>query len=202
MTTSSEASVAWTILAHLLRPQGRKGELLADLCTDFPERFSDRGPVFLAKPDFAGPATQARAIAVTNHWLPVGRNQGRVVLAFEGVASIDAARQLAGLDVLVPVEARVELEDDDAEYISDLIGCIVFDSLDRIGAVTGVQFPTSPDGSRRLDSAAPLLIVQADSGEEILIPYVQSFLVALRTAERRIDMRLPAGLVELNRAAS
>jgi len=201
MTTPPENSAAWTTLAHLLRPQGRKGELLAELLTDFPERFEDRTQVFLAKPDFSGPASQARAITVTSHWLPVGRNHGRVVLGFEGIDSIDKAVELGGLDVIVPLTERVEL-DDDAEYISDLIGCAVFDGHDRIGIVTGVEFPASPDGSRRLEAAAPLLAVESDAGDEVLIPYVQSFLVALRTEERRIDMRLPAGLIDLNRSAT
>jgi 16S rRNA processing protein RimM len=186
------------VLAHLLRPQGRKGELLAELLTDFPDRFAPRSRVFLAKPNFAGPESDTRAILVTNHWLPVGRNQGRVVLSFEGVESIEQAEQLAGLDVLVPVEERVEL-DEDAEYISDLIGCAVFDGPMLVGTVTGVEFPTTPDGARRLEDAAPLLTVLSDAGDEILIPYVQSFLVALNPEAKRIDMLLPPGLIDLNR---
>ena len=122
-----------------------------------------------------------------------------MVLAFEGVDSIEQAEALAGLDVLVPVERRVDLEDEDAQYISDLIGCSVFDGDMCVGSVTGVEFPTSPDGGRRLEDAAPLLTVETESGEEILIPYVQSFLVALRTQENRIDMQLPKGLIDVNR---
>ena len=56
MTSSSP----WIVLAHLLRPQGRKGELLAELLTDFPERFKEQKRVFLAKPDFVGEAAEAR----------------------------------------------------------------------------------------------------------------------------------------------
>ena len=44
----------WIVLAALLRPQGRKGELLAELHTDFPERFNEDTRVFLAKADFNG----------------------------------------------------------------------------------------------------------------------------------------------------
>ena len=36
------------------------------------------------------------------------------------------------------------------------------------------------------------------SGDEVLIPYVQSFLICLSTANKRIDMQLPAGLLDLN----
>jgi 16S rRNA processing protein RimM len=199
MANPSDAAADWIALAHLLRPQGRKGELLAELFTDFPERFADRSRVFLARPNFAGPELEARRATVTNHWLPVGRNHGRVVLSFEGVDSIEKAELLAGLDVLIPAEQRVELEED-TEYISDLIGCTVFDGPNTVGIVTGVDFPSTPDGTRRLEDAAPLLTVESESGDEILIPYVESFLVALLLEQKRIDMKLPPGLLDLNRS--
>lgn len=193
----TEATHEWTVLAHLLRPQGRKGELLAELLTDFPERFTDHPRVFLAKPSYTGPETSARPIDVVNHWLPVGKNNGRIVLHFAGIHSINDAELLAGLDVLIPAAERVELEDD-TEYISDLIDCTVYSAGAAIGKVTGVDFPTTPDGTRRLEGAPPLLTVEAPNGEEILIPYVQSFLVTLDVPNHRIEMNLPEGLLELN----
>jgi 16S rRNA processing protein RimM len=198
MASEFRSPVEWTVLAHLLRPQGRKGELLAELLTDFPERFEDRSNVLLAKPDFSGTREEARPIEVTNHWLPVGRNHGRIVLALSGIDSIEKAEALAGLDVIIPTDQRVEL-DDDAEYISELVGCLVFDGSVEVGIVTGVEFPTTPDGNRRLSDAAPLLTVETGAGDEILIPYVQAFLVALNSASRRIEMQLPPGLIDLNR---
>ena len=187
------------MLAHLLRPQGRKGELLAELLTDFPDRFDERTRVFLAKPGFAGSQADARTMTVTNHWLPVGRNHGRIVLTFEGIDSIDKAELLGGLDVIVPASERVEL-DDDEEYVSDLIGCVVYDAGVAVGSIVDIEFPTSPDGSRRLQDAAPLLTVETDAGDEVLIPYVQSFLVTVDAANKRIDMVLPTGLIDVNRS--
>jgi 16S rRNA processing protein RimM len=198
---SSSDSSTWTVLAHLLRPQGRKGEVLAELLTDFPARFSQRDQLFLAPVGFTGSAAEARAISVTGHWLPVGRNQGRVVLAIAGVESIEQAETLAGLEVVVPTARRIEL-DGDEEYIDDLLDCTVFDKSERIGTVASVDFPTTPDGARRLTDAAPLLTVLTAEGDEVLIPYVSSFLVSLSTADKRIDMNLPAGLLDLNRSNS
>ncbi len=48
----TQSTPAWIVLAHLLRPQGRKGEVLAELFTDFPERFEEQRRVFLAAPGF------------------------------------------------------------------------------------------------------------------------------------------------------
>src|SRR6202012_1065905 len=95
---------SWIVLAHLLRPQGRKGELLAELHTDFPERFKDSRRVFLAAPDFNGTSAEAKEAEGPDFWVPVGKNQGRVVLKLVGIDSISAAEGVGGLDVIVPLE--------------------------------------------------------------------------------------------------
>ena len=188
----------WITLAQLLRPQGRKGEILAELLTDFPERFDQHKRVFLAPANFTGEPSVARQAEVTGYWLPVGRNAGRIVLAFAGVDSIESAEALERLEVLIPEQERLAL-DEDAEYIDDLLGCIVYDAAAPIGSVTAVDFPTTPDGTRRLEDAAPLLTVLTPDGIEILIPYVTAYLVTVDTAQKRIEMTLPEGLIELNR---
>jgi 16S rRNA processing protein RimM len=191
---------AWVVLAHLLRPQGRKGEVLAELFTDFPERFEGQRRVFLAAPDFEGEEAEARSAEVVAFWLPVGKNEGRVVLQFAGIDTISDAESIAGQDVLVPREERLALEDESV-YISELIGCTVYDGSLPVGVVEEVQFATTADSGRRLDDAAPLLAVRSPEGDEILIPFAKAFLVAVDTEAKRIDMTLPEGLIEVNRPA-
>jgi 16S rRNA processing protein RimM len=183
---------AWTVLAHLLRPQGRKGELLAELLTDFPERFADRQGIALRKPDGTTQPTTVDA-----HWLPVGKNAGRVVLKFQGINSINDAERLNGLEVVIPAESRVELDDDDAEYIADLLGCTVLNVEHVIGVVEDVHFPTNTSGAR-LEEAAPLLVVLSPTGDEILIPYAKAWILKMDLPGKRIEMRLPEGLLEIN----
>jgi 16S rRNA processing protein RimM len=189
---------SWIVLAHLLRPQGRKGELLAELFTDFPERFRERNQVFLAPPGFAGDSP--RAAEVVSFWLPMGRNEGRIVLHFSGIDSITQAEEVAGLEVIVPDDERMPL-DDESVYISDLVGCTVYDGPKAVGAITGIQFPATPDGARRLEEAAPLLEVSSIEGDEILVPFAKAFVVAVNTKTKRVDMSLPAGLLEINRTS-
>lgn len=195
----STSSLSWIVLAHLLRPQGRKGELLAELLTDFPEKFEERKGVLLAPPGFDGERAATRPAEVVAHWLPVGKNEGRIVLQFAGVDSISAAEALAGMDVLVPREERVALEDG-AVYISELVGCAVYDGMVPVGIVTDVQFATTPDGARRLEDAAPLLVVKTTNDDEVLVPFARAFLAAIDTAAKRIDMNLPEGLLDVNRS--
>ncbi|MGD0798319.1 MAG: ribosome maturation factor RimM [Acidobacteriaceae bacterium] len=202
----------WIVLAQVLRPQGRKGEVLADLLTDFPGRFASHPRVFLAPPGLAGPSAPNTAPApapsappqpvdVASHWLPVGRNAGRIVLHFAGIDTIEQAQQLAGKQVLVPFTERTPLEPG-AAYVSDLIGCTVYDRGQPIGLVDAVQFPTSPDGSHRLKDAAPLLAIASPEGGELLIPFANAFILELDLASKSIRMALPEGLTQINHSTS
>jgi 16S rRNA processing protein RimM len=202
-----QSASQWIVLARILRPQGRKGEVLADLFTDFPGRFVRQPRVWLAPQGFADspsaaststePSPPLQLAEVASHWLPVGKNAGRIVLCFAGIDSIELAGTLAGKEVLVPLSERTPL-DSDATYITDLIGCTVYDREQPLGTVASVDFPTTPDGARRLEDAAPLLAITAPNGDEILVPFVRAFLVALDPAAKSIRMALPEGLAELN----
>jgi 16S rRNA processing protein RimM len=196
----TEKPSSWIVLAHLLRPQGRKGELLAELFTDFPERFDERKQVYLAPSGFEGKTAQARSAEVVSFWLPMGKNEGRIVLQFAGVDSISQAEGLAGLEVLVHREDRMPLSEDSV-YTSDLIGCTVYDGPTAVGSIIDVQFPSTPDGTRRLDEAAPLLEVSSESGDEILIPFAKAFVTGVNVQAKRVDMALPVGLLDVNRPA-
>jgi 16S rRNA processing protein RimM len=199
-----DSAPQWIVLAHILRPQGRKGEVLADLFTDFPERFAEHPRVWLAPAGFDATASDQAAntkpAEVAAHWLPVGRNAGRIVLQFAGIDTIEQAEQIAGKEIVVPITDRVPLESG-AAYISDLVGCTVYDRDRPLGVVEDVQFPTSPDGSRRLEEAAPLLAIVSNDGDEILIPFASAFLLDLNVAAKSIRMALPEGLTEINQTA-
>jgi 16S rRNA processing protein RimM len=202
-----QSASQWIVLARILRPQGRKGEVLADLFTDFPGRFVRQPRVWLAPQGFADspsaaststePSPPLQLAEVASHWLPLGKNAGRIVLRFAGFDSIELAETLAGKEVLVPLAERMTL-DSDATYISDLIGCTVYDREQPLGTVSSVDFPATPDGARRLEDAAPLLAITSPNGDEILVPFVRAFLVALDPAAKSIRMALPEGLAELN----
>jgi 16S rRNA processing protein RimM len=190
-----QSSSNWVVLARLLRPQGRKGELLADLFTDFPEQLVGRTELFLTSSGGTAAPSTARPVEVTSSWLPVGKNRGRVVLQLAGIDSISAAESLAGFELVVSDDNRMPL-DDESVYVSELVGCTLFDENVAIGEITDVQFPTSADGARLSDAAA-MLIVQS-SGGEVLVPFVKPFVKNLDLPARRLVMSLPAGLVEVN----
>jgi 16S rRNA processing protein RimM len=185
----------WVILARLLRPQGRRGELLAEVLTDFRERFESLSTVTLLPPDSAK-ATPRNADLIA-HWFPVGRNAGRVVLHFAGVDSISAAEELAQWSVALPMDERMPL-DEDTEYIGDLIGCALYNGETLVGTVEDIEFPSEEDG---VDTGAdaPALLSVVHGEEEHLIPFIKAWLVEMDTTARRITMKLPDGLLDINK---
>ena len=78
-------TAAWILLARVLRPQGRKGEVLADLFTDNPSQLKEYSQIWLAPPEFtSGPEPSASSVPVRTElrafWLPTGRNAGRIAI--------------------------------------------------------------------------------------------------------------------------
>lgn len=193
-----KSATAWVVLASMLRPQGRRGELLAELWTDFPETLKDRSELYLAPPGFTDDPQAAQPAQILGLWTPGGKNLGRIVLEFAGISSISDAEKLVGLDLLTPSENRPRLAEDEV-YVSDLIGSSLSAGGSVVGTIIDVHFPTGPDGRQRLSEAAPLLVVTAISGEELLIPFVKKFLQAVDLPNKQIKMELPPGLTDLNR---
>ena len=119
-----EPTELWVWLARIRKPQGRKGEVFAEILTDFPDKFKERRQLWLLAADVAAAAAaQApRQVELLNDWL----HKGGVVLHFAGVDSITAAEALKGMVVAIPREERAALGEDEV-YVGDLIGCVLVD---------------------------------------------------------------------------
>jgi 16S rRNA processing protein RimM len=184
----------WVWLARIRRPQGRKGEVFADILTDFPEKFAQRRRLWLLPQGRSAATIAPREAELLNHWL----HKGGIVLHFSGIDSIGAAETLAGLIVAIPRAERAPLAEGKA-YIGDLIGCALLD-VAKV-AVAGAQ-PALVGQIEDVDrSAGPvaLLVVRAPgSREEILIPFAKSYLRKIDLEARRVEMALPEGLTDLN----
>jgi 16S rRNA processing protein RimM len=182
----------WVWLARIRRPQGRKGEVFAEILTDFPEKFAERKRVWLLRgTSGAGDSLDPRQVELTAHWLHQAGGQSGIVLHFAGVGSISEAEALTGLIVAVPFEERAELGEDEV-HIADLIGC---ELVDVAGAA-----PVAVGRIENVDRSAgpvPLLIVSGRKGE-ILVPFAKSFLRRVDLDANLIEMSLPEGLLDLN----
>jgi 16S rRNA processing protein RimM len=182
---NSSPTPEWAWLARIRRTQGRKGEVFADILTDFPEKFAERRQLWLLKESSS--AAPAREVELIAHW----PHKGGIVLHFAGIDSISAAETLIGFIVAIPREQRVPLGGDEA-YIGDLIGCTLVDVAGSAPVVVG--------GIEDVDRTAgpvALLVIQGRAGE-ILVPFAKSYLRKIDLAARRVEMALPEGLIDLN----
>jgi 16S rRNA processing protein RimM len=198
-------SSGWLPLAQLMRPQGRRGELLAQPLSDLPGLFAAGTATRLAAGTSSTPESTSELLRIEDHWFPTGKNAGRIVLKLSGCDSIDAAEALAGRQLLIPSAAMPAL-DSDTFFVADLVGCTLFDGDIPVGTITGLEFPTGPDGRTRLEDAAPLLAVsgvppgdassQTEAAEPMLVPFVRAWLESVDVPARRITMHLPEGLLD------
>jgi 16S rRNA processing protein RimM len=175
--------------------------LLSDLLTDLdPEtQFATGRLVTLTPAQATEPAPGATPTTIESFFLPTGKNAGRIVLKLAGCDSISQAELLAGRQLMVPASEMPAL-DEDTFYVSDLIGCTLFNGATAAGEVVDVQFATTPDGKTRLPEAAPLLGIHLTNTPEdadlTLIPFVRAHLESVDLPNKRITMNLPEGLME------
>jgi 16S rRNA processing protein RimM len=194
----------WVLVARILRARGNKGEVAAEILTDFPERLTRLREVFVG---FADGKNEPRRMVLKSCWLSQN-HRGQAVFHFEGCNSISEAEKFRGLEVLLPFEQRVTLPAGEY-FVTDLIGCSVFENPatapilpsspcslaeapSLLGTVRDVQFPGEEI------SGTPLLEVETSQGQ-VLIPLAVDICKKIDPAARRIDVTLPEGLRDLNR---
>ena len=158
--------------------------MLAELHTDFPERFEERRRLWGLARDGS-----RHQLQLEEHWF----HKGGVVLKFAGFDSISDAERLAGWEVQVPSEDRAKLEAG-AAYVNDIVDSDVWvnDGQRFLGRVSEVRFGAGE---------APLLVVKLPVcavQNEVLIPFAEEFVKKFDVAGKRIDMNVPDGLLELD----
>src|SRR5262245_29458981 len=164
-------------VARIARPQGHRGEVIADLLTDFPGRFARLSRVYVKRAD-------GRLLLLD---LENSRpHKGRVALKFSGCDTVSGAEELRDARVMISRDQLVELPED-TYYDFDLIGC-------EVVAIEGRQLGRVEEVQNY--GAAPLLVVR-DGARELLIPLVLSICVEISTERKRIVVNPPEGLLEL-----
>jgi 16S rRNA processing protein RimM len=143
-----------------------------------PERFSEGMRLFALSDKNARRELKLEAL-----W----PHKGFLILKFAGVDSISDAEVLVRCELQVPASERAQLQTG-WSYVSDLVGCAVFDGRREIGRIEEVQFGAGE---------APLLMVRSGS-REYIIPFAEEFLERVDVSGKEVRMRLPEGMLEIN----
>jgi len=180
---SPDPTTDFITLARIVKTQGRHGELAAEVHSDVPDRFAAGMKLFAL--DKAG---SRRDLEVEDLW----PHKGLLVLKFAGVDSMSDAEALIGSELQVPSAERAELESG-WTYVSDLIGCAVWDlstgTSREVGRIEAVQFGAGE---------APLLVVVDKAGKKHDIPFAEAYLERVDIARREVRMKLPEGMLDVN----
>jgi 16S rRNA processing protein RimM len=159
----------------------------AEILTDFPQRLAEMREAWLAGERSA--PRRAKIVSCRMHL-------GQAIFHFEGVQTISEAEALRGLEVQVPLGERAPVGLG-RYYITDLIGCQVWEegAAAALGAVQDVQ--RAGEENRGALPESWILVVKAPAGE-LLIPLAAEICTRIDTTARKIEVRLPEGLLDLN----
>jgi 16S rRNA processing protein RimM len=165
------------LVGRVARAHGNKGQVIVNPETDFPEERFAAGNELIV--ELAGRESRRRIATVRFH-------QGRPVIGFDGVDTMNDAEALTGAELKVPASAVAPLPDS-TYYRHDLVGCEVRDERDGvIGRVVRV------DGTLERSH----LVIDGPRGE-VMLPLVEEFWVGIDLAARVIVVRPPEGLLDL-----
>jgi 16S rRNA processing protein RimM len=165
------------VIARAVRTHGLKGEIVAELLTDFPERFGDVEELVLVSP-----SGERKPGQLEDFWF----QKDRVVLKLADYDDVDKAKELVGYDFAVAEADRVQLAEDEF-YDWELEGCTVIAGERNIGQVRSVL----------RTGGAEILVVTGESGKEQLVPLAAPIVVEINTPAKTIVIDPPEGLLEL-----
>jgi 16S rRNA processing protein RimM len=173
------SSIELVTVARVAKPRGVRGEVAADLLTDFPERFDGLEELIAVFP-----GGRRGRLTLEGHWL----HGDRVVLKFAGYDSPEESAALAGCVLAVPEDEAVELEEGEF-YDWQLEGC-------RAETVEGRQLGTVRE-VLHTGGEAPVLVIRDEAGREHLVPLAESICVEINVAAKLIRVDAPEGLLEV-----
>src|SRR5437763_6914920 len=166
------------LVAHIVKARGLRGEVVADLQTDFPERFENLKSLI----GISGVGVK-RSLQIEEQWF----HGNRLVLKFAGFDSVDEAKALVGYDLAIPADERIELPKD-SFYEWELFGSRV-ETIggENVGEVKGIM----------RSGGVEMLSVVDESGRDRLIPMAADIDVEIDKDKKLIRIDPPEGLLEL-----
>jgi len=163
-------------VARVVRTRGLKGEVVAEILTDFPERFDLLDWVTAVRE-----SGERLDLKIEKFWF----QNGRVILKFDGLDTVESGETLRNVEICVPESEAVELEE--GEYFDwELAGCKV-ETIN--GEVIGEVRELMRTGGTEL-------LVVAGETKEYLIPFANAICVEVDIENKLIRVDPPEGLLE------
>lgn len=166
-------------IAKTVRIRGLRGELVADILTDFPERFEQTERVFAVKP-----SGERIELNLESFWF----QKNRIIFKFVEIDSIEAAENFVNCEICVPETEAVALEEDEF-FDWELADC-------RVETIEGEQIGTVREIMRTGGTEILVVTSAADDKKDFLIPFAADICVEVDIDSKLIRVDLPEGLLE------
>lgn len=172
------AAMELITVGRIRRSWGRRGEVIVDPLTSWPERFLRLSHVYLT------PSSGERsARRVEKVWF----HQGDIVLRLEGCSTLSDAEKIRGADIGIPQSEAVKLGEGEY-YQYQLVGLRVSGpSCGDLGRVESV-----------LETGGVDVLVVRSERREVLIPFARAIVTSIDLTAGEITVEPPAGLLDVN----
>ncbi len=170
----------WMSIGKFIAPQGLKGDLRIKPNSDFPERFTKPGKRWIQKTHEL--PTEIKLIK--GKLIP---GKSIYILSIEGISSRSSAEKIIGWHLVVPIDSRPSLKDQEFHYF-DLIGLEARKDPTKkiIGYVTDL-----------IKGGNDLLEIELVEGKKVLVPFVKEIIPDIEIKEKWLLINPPPGLLEL-----
>ncbi len=170
----------WMSIGEIVAPQGLKGDIRIKPRSDFPERFTKPGKRWIQKAN----ELPTEIILKKGTIIP---GKSIYVLSIEGVSNRSSAEGIVGWKLVVPVDSRPILSEEEYHYF-DLIGLEARRGPKKtlIGHVTDL-----------ITGGNDLLEIELVEGKKVLVPFVQEIVPEIEIKEKWLLINPPPGLLEL-----
>lgn len=166
----------FVLVGRILKPHGVRGEVTVSALSDVNDRFSVGSEVDLVLAN--GDRRKAGIASVR------GRKE-KAIVHFSGVETREQADELRGAVVEVD-RSMVPPPPHGSFYFFELVGCDCVDhKVGELGRVATI-----------VEDGGGLLLEIVGDSRTLLVPFVEAYLKDVDTACRRIELELPAGLIE------
>ena len=163
-------------IAKLVKTRGLRGELVADVLTDFPARFENLETVVALLPN-----GERRELKIENFWF----QKDRIIFKFDGFDSIEESETLRDAEICIPESEAVELDEDEF-FDWELEGCVVKTvEGEKIGSVKEIM----------RTGGTEILVVEGKA-KDYLIPFAEAICTEVDIENKLITLDAPEGLLE------
>lgn len=162
-------------LGQVIKSHGLKGEVSIALDVDFPEEYQELESVFLL--------INEKLVPFFIEYIQINGN--KAIVKFEDIDAIEDTANILKTSLFLPLDFLPEL-DEGKYYFHQLVGCEVFQMNKPLGIVKEV-----------IDLSSNELLVVIVDQHEVLIPIQDEILKKVDVKNKRIDVELPDGLLEL-----